>query len=370
MTALRIGFDVSSAAKEGGRGIAAYIRGLLAALPAAAPEVEPVLFLRQHRWFRRRLLADLLPGVPRKPLLPGFRPGGVTFFHGLGVHLPRRGKLPQSFTLHDLRVLDAPQWDDPEWVRKRSRRISRTVARADAILFLAEHGLHRFLHHFPDFPAGRCGVAPLGVDHRSFHPTCDSARQRRELARLELHRPYLLQVGKLGAHKNPLASLAAWAESGAARAGLNLVYVGGADPGWREDLQREARRRGLPRRPRFLSQVERAELATLYAGARAVLFPSRYEGFGLPVLEAMACGAPGVASNAAALPEVVDHAWPTVDPEDHPGWAAALVPLLEEGAERERIRSQSLRHAAKFTWEACARRSVDFLRDTLIPPTS
>jgi len=367
---LRPGFDVTSAVKRRGTGIAAYVRALLSAWPQALPEVEPVLFVRDRRWLRRRLVADLIPGAPRRwlldPLLP---PRGVFLFHGLGVHLPRRAAMPRTFTLHDLRGLDAVEFTAPRWTALRSARLRQTVARADGILCLTRHGRARLFHHFPRFPRERTAVVPHGIDRRRF-PPCNEEVARAVLGRLEVKAPFLLQVGTLAPHKNPEASLEALARLRREHPGLTLVFAGATgDAPYRHDLERHAGRLGVADAVRWLGHVAGGDLPALYGRAAAVLVPSHYEGFGLPVLEAMACGAPGVVAGGTCLEEVAGGAWPAAPPEDPAALAAAAAPLLEAGDPRAAAIRAGLARARTFTWERCARETLAFLERIRSLPT-
>lgn len=363
MNRVRLGFDVTSAVKRHGRGIAAYVRALLPAL-ASHLEVEAVLYVRDGRWFRRALIHDLLPAAPRHWLLGPLAPRGVDLFHGLGVRLPARCRAPRIFTLHDLRVFDAPAAEDPRWVRLRRRRTIQTVARADGIVCLSEHGRQRLACHFPEFPSAATAVVPHGVDHARFRPL-DETAVAPVLARHGLDRPYLLQVGQQAPHKNPRLSLEGYADSHAAAARMLLVFAGGAVRGCREDLERRARELGVADRLRWLDQVAHDELPALYAGAAVVLFPSLYEGFGLPLLEAMACGVPGLAAAASCLPEIAAGAWPLVDPYDASDLARQVDRYLVDPHFRRERTSAGLARAATFTWERCARLTLDFLHDRI-----
>ncbi len=359
---LRPGFDVTSAVKRRGTGIARYVRSLLAALPEARPEVESVLFVRDRRWLRRRLVADLLPKAPRRwlldPLLP---PRGVSAFHALGVHLPRRASMPRTFTLHDLRGLDAAEFTTAHWVEVRSARLRESVGRADGILCLTAHGRARLAHHFPAFPLERTAVVPHGIDGRLFRPGNEGAA-RAVLGRLGLKPPFLLQVGTLAPHKNPEASLDAFSLLRGDHPGLTLAFAGtAAEARYLGGLEQRALRLGIGEAVRWLGHVPEADLPALYSGAAAVLFPSHYEGFGMPVLEAMACGAPGVVSSGTCLEEVAGGAWPAAPPADPARLAAAAAPLLEAGDLRRKAIRAGRERAQAFTWLRCARETLAFM---------
>ncbi len=364
MTSLRIGFDVTSAVKRHGRGIAAYIRELLPAMARAEDRLEPSLYIRDGRWFKKGLVGDLLPSAPRRWQAGPLQPRGLDAYFGMGVRLPARCPAPRVFTLHDLRVFDLPQAEEPRWVRIRSRRTAETVARADGILCLSEHGRSRLRKHFPEYPLEATAVVPHGVDHERFQPV-EAEQAAPALERYGIDRPFLLQVGQLAPHKNPRLSLEGFAGSHAASNGLLLVFAGGAVPGCREDLARRGRELGIGHRLVFLEQVAFADLPALYSSAEAVLFPSHYEGFGLPLLEAMACGAPGVAADTTCLPEVNGGAWPLVDPYD-PSDLARVVDryLIDLHFRRETVTAARFR-ADTFTWDRCARQTLDFLLERI-----
>ena len=362
---LRVGFDVTSAVKSHGRGIAGYVRALLHALPLAAPEVAPVLFVRGRRWLRRSYVDELAPECPRRWLLePLRRPlHGLDLFHGLGVRLPAAAPVPRSFTLHDLRGLDAVEFTDPHWAAVRAARLRETVARADAIVCLNEFGRARLQAHFPRFPRARTAVIPHGLDHHHFRPQ-EAAATAALRARLRLDRGYWLQLGRLDRHKNPELSLEAFAGSAAQRAGAWLGFAGGAEDGYQPRLQALAERLGIAAQVRWLGTVAWADIPALYAAAEAVLVPSHYEGFGLPVLEAMACGAVGVVATGTCLEEVAGDAWPSAAPAAPAAWRAALDRLHEDSEYRNTLARRALARAADFTWERCARATADFLAAT------
>ena len=132
--------------------------------------------------------------------------------------------------------------------------------------------------------------------------------------------------------------------------------------GWLyEPLVRSVEERGLGDLVRFADYVERADLPALYSGALALTFPSLYEGFGLPALEAMSCGTPVIASNASSIPEVVGDVGLLLDPHDASAWAGAVERLCADGAARRDMSRRGMERAAQFTWERCARETYAVL---------
>jgi glycosyltransferase involved in cell wall biosynthesis len=354
---LRVGFDVTSATSHRSRGIASYIRALLPALESAAPWIDPVLFLRNERWLRKEALADLLPGAERRWILDPLRVplGDLDAYHGMGTHLPSRGGTPRSFTLHDLRSFDL-DGSSPE---ENGRRV-KTIRRADRILCVSEYGRERLLHHVPDLSPRDLEVIHHGVDHERFRPR-ERAECEAALAGAGITAPFLLQLGSFFPHKNLELSIESFARSRARQEGVHLVLIGGGSKDHSAQLKRRCGKLGLSEEVLWVDGLQSPAVPLVLAAAEALLFPSRYEGFGLPILEAMASGVPGVSSNCACLPEVVGDAWQTCDPDDPDGFSAALDQTLFDGEKRaERIRS-GLERARAFTWERCAARTAEFL---------
>jgi glycosyltransferase involved in cell wall biosynthesis len=148
----------------------------------------------------------------------------------------------------------------------------------------------------------------------------------------------------------------------------DVQFVIGGSKGWYyETIFNEAERSGLVRegRVRFLGRVPEEELPLWYNVASVVVYPSRYEGFGLPALEAMSCGTPVITSTTDALREVVGDAGVSVDPDDVTGWADAMRSLLTEGNLARRLSEQGLKRAATFSWDRCAKETLGVYRSVV-----
>jgi glycosyltransferase involved in cell wall biosynthesis len=245
--------------------------------------------------------------------------------------------------IHDAAALRHPGWYSRTYATAQRLLLPAIARRAQRVLTVSAFA-HDELADLLDVEAQ---VVPGGVDER-FTPAADPAAARRALG---LERPYVLTVGSLTARKN-LGALVPAARALAAD-GIDVVVAGGDRP----QFAPEAGLTGL----RLLGHVDDALLAGLYAGAEAFALPSRYEGFGLPVLEAMACGTPVVAAAAGALPETCGSAAVLVEPEGE-AFAAALTGLLGDSGERDRLRVAGLERARRFTWERTARTIDGLLR--------
>jgi alpha-1,3-rhamnosyl/mannosyltransferase len=361
---LRVGFDVTNAVKRQGRGVARYVRELLRALPAADAGIEPVLHIRDHRWFQRGLIDDLLPQAERRWIAGSMKPvrADLSAFHGLGTRLPARCNIPRSYTLHDLRGYAGMTGPLDPNQRHGSRRRWDTIHRADGIICLTEYGRQRLLALFPWIGERHIVTIGHGVDHDAFYPR-DARDCENALRRYELHAPYVLQVGSYFPHKNLELTLNAFALSRARQEGFSLLLVGGGpDKRYRKKLSRLVETLAIGESVRWLDEVAGEDLPVLYSAASLLIQPSRYEGFGLPILEAMASGIPGVVSSASCLPEVCGGLWPIADPDDAELMAAGMDEMLFDTARRQLAIEAGLARAASFTWLECARQTAAFLR--------
>jgi glycosyltransferase involved in cell wall biosynthesis len=351
-----VGLDVTQAIKRRGRGIARYIRQVVAARPEDALPAD--LFIRGHRWFRRSLFDGVAPAAERRWMPNRARLGAkdLALFHSFGNHLPRHAPCPLSFTVHDVRALDEPAGYEGK------ERLQRNLGRAAGVVCLTEYGRGRLLHHHPELGDRTIAVIPHGVDHSLFRPVNETT-QAPVRETLGLGAPYLLQLGSWFPHKNLELSLEAWALSEACRAGIDLAFVGGGAPdAYRQSLEALAQRHGLADRVHWIDHVGGAELPVLISAATCLLQPSRYEGFALPLLEAMACGTPGVVSDSSCLPEVSAGLWPVAGVDDPGGFRAGIDRMALDAPARSVAIDAGLRHAADFTWERSARAHDAFYR--------
>ncbi|MCU0989598.1 MAG: glycosyltransferase [Xanthomonadales bacterium] len=368
---MRVGLDITQAVKRRGRGIARYIREVLPRLVAPELGLEPTCCIRGDRWWRRALVADLAPGLPRSwmPMSVWMSTGGLQLFHSFGNHLPAVSKVPLTFTVHDFRALDRPprrmQGRGPGFGRRFGMggdRLRRNIERADGVLCLTEHGKARLLHHYPDFELLRLAVVPHGVDRQRFCPQ-DPDQAMATARRLGLERPYFIQLGSWFPHKNLELSIRAFARSRARREGFLLAFVGGgADAAHRAALERLAVESGVDDALRWIEDAGGDDLPRLLGAAAALLQPSRYEGFALPLLEAMAVGLPGVVSDSSCLPEVSGGIWPIAGVDDPDAFAAGMDSMALDPAARAAAIRAGLERAAAFTWERTARLTAAFFR--------
>jgi glycosyltransferase involved in cell wall biosynthesis len=224
--------------------------------------------------------------------------------------------------------------------------VPRSARRADRVLAVSERTRRDLIEHY-GVAEQRIVVTPNAVDP-IFRPNGKAPERA----------PYALFVGGIQPRKDPLAAVEALA---LVDGELSLLVVGAEKRGG-EEVRSAVRRLGLEQRVELAGHVERDELATLYRGAACLVFPSRYEGFGLPVLEAMASGTPVVAVSAGAVPEVAGDAAVLVEPGDPAAIAAGIERAL---AERERLVAAGLERARDFSWAETARRTLSAYRELL-----
>jgi len=323
----------------------------------------------------RRAGLEALPAGVRRSTLGGFtqwwdqvalpsalRRDRVDVFLSPYYKRPLSAPCPAVVTIHDLFFIGYPGRRRPLYDAVMTRLARLYAAGASAIIADSEHSRRAIVDRL-GIAAGRTVVIPVGLGPE-FQPTAPTAVQRE---RYGLGPRYALYVGNFLPHKNLPRLLGAWAALPEALRSSHRLVLAGGDRTGRPALAAAADSLGLRERVVFPGLIDDADLPALYGGADAVVQPSLEEGFGLPALEAMACGAPVVASRRGALPEVVGDAGLLVEPEDERALTAALSRVLGSSAERAVLTRQGLARAAHFTSERTAGRVVDLLQATAGP---
>ncbi len=274
--------------------------------------------------------------------------------------LQRRGRL--LITIHDLtHILDLRLRDS--WKsRLYARPMLRIAAkRADHIFTVSEYSKRRIVEHL-GVPGEKVTVAYNGVGSQFYAEPRAAARATVARA-CGVDRPFLLYVGGLKPHKNVDGLLRAFALLNRRNAGAWQVLIVGDMAGEARPLQAQARKLGIASAVRFAGSVTDDVLRAAYSCAELTVLPSFEEGFGLPVIEAMACGSPVACSRSAALPEVGGDAAAYFDPHDADAIAAALERiLLASPDERSELQRRGLQRSRQFTWSACADRHREVYR--------
>jgi glycosyltransferase involved in cell wall biosynthesis len=298
-------------------------------------------------WTHGRLSAEMLVRPPDVLFVPA---------HALPLYHPRASVT----TVHDLGYLHFP--DEHTRTSRLARHLANRWSAAQAAHTIAISGATRddLVRHYR-LPASRITVVHHGHSD-GFRPERDPARLAELRGRHGLNAPYFLFVGTLQPRKNYERLLAAFDRFAVGATERYLLAFAGTQ-GWQgERFRRALDRMGARDQVRLLGYVNDADLPGLMSGAVALAFPSLYEGFGLPALEAMACGTPVLTSGCSSLPEVVGDAAQLVDPLNTEAIADGLARLANDEALRAALRERGLARAATFTWERTARETLEVLR--------
>jgi alpha-1,3-rhamnosyl/mannosyltransferase len=263
-------------------------------------------------------------------------------------------------TLHDLSFVHYPETQPKERLKHLDRYLPHTLARAAYIITDSEEVRREAIGHF-GLDATRVTAIHLGVDP-IFAPREEAACRAVLASRGLRYGGYVLSVGTLEPRKNLVAAIRAFeALPERIRGGTSLVIAG--QRGWLSgDIERLIRSGEVAGWLRFLGFVPQEELPVIYAGARLFVYPSRYEGFGLPVVEALASGVPVITSSVSCLPEIAGDAADLVHPDDIDGLRNSMNRLLEDEGHRVELRARGIQRAKRFSWQRCAEETVAIYR--------
>ena len=378
---MHIGIDLTAAVTQGG-GIGRYTRELVHALVAVDQE-------NTYRFFSAKLPAQLpvpnsIPSAPhvshhpapiderwlyrlwyrlRLPLPVQWMTGTLDLFHSPDFVLPPvANHIPTLVTVHDLSFLHYPDTFPVKLVTYLNQVVPWSIERATHILADSQ-ATKADLVDLWHVPAEKITVLYCGVNER-FRPVTDEERITAVSRKYKIDdQPYILSVGTVQPRKNYRMLIRAFAQM-ADRFPHNLVISGGK--GWLYDeMVAEVEKLGVNGRVRFIGFVDDEDLPTLYSGASLFVFPSLYEGFGLPLLEAMACGVPLITSNASSLPEVVGETAVQLSPLRPELWTEAMSHLLEDAGARTRIVADGFRQVRRFSWTGAARQLLGIYMNLL-----
>lgn len=301
-----------------------------------------------------RLITDKLPVLP-----PSSFVGGWDLYHGLNYHVPG-GKSPSIVNIYDMSFMLYPRYFTPERLRDIGRKAAVSSARAGRII-TGSISARRDIVELLGAPEEKVAVIYNGVG-REFRPAGASAAEKFRRSK-NLPEKFILFVGTIEPRKNLNVLARAFHELDLP--GMSLVIAGGR--GWLYDgLFEEIRRLNLGDRVLFTGYVPDEDLPGLYSCASVFVYPSVYEGFGFPPLEAMACGTPVITGNRSSLPEIVGDAGICVDPEDAGELAEAISGVLGDGGLRRRMSEKGVGRAAEFTWDKCASETYNLYREAAV----
>jgi glycosyltransferase involved in cell wall biosynthesis len=319
-----------------------YVNQMPPALPPLAPHMQLAAIPLPRAWTHLRLATELRLHPPDAMLIPA---------HVVPLLRPPR-QTRTVVTLHDLGYLAFPAAHPRRRLLELHATTWWSAHAADQIIAISHATRTDLIRHYR-VPDHKISVVPHGVSEQ-FAPVADPIEQAAVLARYGIrHTPYLLYVGTLQPRKNLARLITAFAPLAAHHPDLQLVLAG--QRGWLSaPIVEQVQTLGLQRQVLLPGFVADADLPALLSGALAFVFPSLYEGFGMPVLEAMACATPVLTSSTTALPEVAGDAALLVDPLDTAALTAALHRLVSDADLRADLRQRGLARVRQFSWGACA----------------
>jgi len=367
----RIGIDVTSAISQGA-GIGRYTRELVKAVVIESKDAQFTLFSAKQphnsqvenpflsstsnvvfkeipineRWLHRIWYRFKIP------LSVQNFTGRLDLFHSPDFVLPPiNKKTPTLLTVHDLSFIHFPETFTPELVNYLNHIVPWSIDRATHILADSQATKDDLATQW-NVPRDKVSVLYSGVGGM-FKPVTDPRLIKKVRIKYDLgEKPYLISVGTVQPRKNYRMLIRAF-RSVAENIPNDLIIVGGK--GWMHDqIVDEVEIQGLSGRVHFLGFVDDADLPALYSAATLFLSPSLYEGFGLPILEAMACGVPVIASDASSLPEVVGEAGVLLPAQDTAVWSQTMFDLIEDMSRRTILVGAGFLRARKFTWSKSA----------------
>lgn len=275
---------------------------------------------------------------------------------------------PTVVTVHDLSFIRYPQTHPAERVRFMTEHLPRSLQQASTVIVVSDFIREELIHHFGDSIASKISVVLNGVSSDFVpRPAADPALQQALLKRGLHYKKFLLSVGTLEPRKNLSTLLHAYAALPATlKAQHPLVIVGPS--GWHTAAFEKLLHRYRHESIRLLGYVDQKELPLLYAAATGLIYPSFYEGFGLPVAEAMACGTPVIAADASALPQVLVDCGQLIAPDDEKGFTSAMVKLISDQPFAQLCAERGVRRAEELSWDRAAGQIRGIYRALLSKP--
>jgi glycosyltransferase involved in cell wall biosynthesis len=372
---MRIAIDYTAAIRQGA-GIGNYVRSLVDALLAqdsrnqytlltsGRPTLEHPFPQAKNVRGRSIIIPDRYLNILwyrwRLPLYATFFTGQVDIYHGPDFVLPPiNSKVHKVVTVHDLAFVEHPEFYVPQLAAYLNKVVPEAVAAADIVAAVSNATSQTLIEHLKT-PHEKITVIPNGIRpyfRRITDPILLSATRHK----FGLKHPLVLGVGTLEPRKNHLGLIKAFhkAQSAAGNKPRPAMLALAGGPGWLYDeTQQLIAKLKLENKVRFLGRVTELELITLYSMADVFVFPSFFEGFGVPLVEAMACGAPVITSTTSSLPEIAGDAAVLIDPYNTGQIARAMLQVLESEQLRDDLRQKGYARAQYFTWPKSASKTL------------
>lgn len=319
---------------------------------------------------RKQNFRFLFKKIPQRLLLPAeyylrlnmqerwLRDEGVGLFHGTGNILPEFKEIPSVLTHHHMGAdLGSTSWWDDFYFNKLARRGAETASK---IIAVSQYSKDRLVGKY-NIPEEKVAVVHNGIEDRFL----SGAGSVSLPAGLEARSPYILFVSGIFERKNLLTLVRAFKRLCASKDFKHNLVLVGHQPPYFKVIADECSRLGITGRVIFLQEARDEELTAIYRRAEVFVYPSLLEGFGLPVLEAMACGVPVIAARSSSLPETGGDAAAYFEPLDEEGLAGEISALLRDASKRNGLVRRGLARAGEFTWERTARQTLEVYKSLL-----
>lgn len=317
-----------------------------------------------------RMIVKLLAMLQKLDVYQDFRYQEFDVFHSPHLKLPPKnliGGLPRVLTVYDLIPIIRPEFVTPEHIQYFQEHLRLVDVNSDLVVCISEYTRQEFCE-YTKMPLERASVTYLAADS-NFYPVTDlkaidNIRNRYSIPTNN----YLLTIAELQPRKNLAHLIDCFFRLLSEQPNLDTCLVLVGSKGWMYDGILEAADVSPKLRSRviFAGYVSDEDLSAIYSGASAFVFPSLYEGFGLPPLEAMQCGVPVITSNTTSLPEVVGDAGIMVDPKDSDALCQAIFDILTSGILRDELSKKGIERAKKFSWAKCAANTVEVYKKAAI----
>lgn len=364
---MRVGIDATVVAQPQIVGIGRFIQSLASAFAATDADHEFLLFYRLRAFKRPRYLWR--PEDPRFKIrvladtLDRFTLPKLDLFHATSQRLPKfAGATPYLATVHDVFYASRPEMTNPDACRLWVGRYRDIAARSRLIMTVSDYSKREIVEHLGVEEDRVRVVLEAAAPSFTPRPAMEIAAAR---ARHGLAQPYVLFAGGFDARKNLPRAIAAFSAAAADLPPDVVLAVGGGGGPLEDESRRAAAASPVAKRIRFLGFIPDADFPALMSGCETFFFPSLFEGFGLPALEAMACGAAVVTASTTSLPQICGDAALLADPEDVDALAAALREAVGNGARRDELRARGAARARQFTWSRTAAETLELYRETL-----
>lgn len=365
---MRIGFDARTVRFRGG--IGTYTRNLLREFGEAG--VEAVIFCQDHEkqgippaesFTLVSADIEVLAWRGRGAFRSLVKEAGVDLLHVPTPWAPTPVPVPLVTTVHDVAPFLYPEVLSPVLRYRYRRQFIRTIKEARRIITVSQI-LHSALHVYAHVDPAKVRVIHNGVSSR-FGPILDEKVRQSVRCRHGLPERYALWAGDFRPEKNLIFLVQGWARMRKRLADLPPLVMAGEKVGEYQKVKNEVRKLGIDDTVLFPGFIPGDDLPAVYSGAEVFVFPSLYEGFGLPPLEAMACGTPCVVSNSSSLPEVTGSAALLFNPTSLDNFEECVLRVLTDPELRENLRRQGLERAARFRWSCSAQETLQVYRDVL-----